>query len=78
MLTVAGLIEILKTHPQDMRVIVSGYEDGYDDIQPSNIRVTSIAINQNIESWVYGDHGDAQASDQSEQALLIARPNADC
>ncbi len=31
-MTVAELIRILQSHPQDLRVVVDGYEDGYDDL----------------------------------------------
>ena len=29
---IADLIRILQTYPQDLRVVVDGYEDGYDDL----------------------------------------------
>jgi hypothetical protein len=38
--TVGELIEILKTLPADMPVVVSGYEDGYENIyHPEIIKV---------------------------------------
>lgn len=38
--TVGELIEILKTFPVDMPVVVSGYEDGYENIyHPEIIKV---------------------------------------
>ena len=36
-MTVRELMEILETYPQDVRVVVSGYEDGYDDLSPRQI-----------------------------------------
>lgn len=33
MQTVAQLIEALKAFPPDMRVIVDGYEGGFDDVE---------------------------------------------
>ena len=31
-MTVGQLIPVLQSYPQDMRVVVNGYEDGYDDL----------------------------------------------
>ena len=35
--TVSQLIEILKTFPQDLPVLTSGYENGFENIQPPEI-----------------------------------------
>ena len=35
--TVSQLIEILKTFPQDLPVLTSGYENGLENIQPPEI-----------------------------------------
>ena len=32
-MTVAELIRILETHPPELRVMVLGYEEGYDDLE---------------------------------------------
>ena len=29
-MTVGQLIEVLQTHPDDLRVVVNGYEEGFD------------------------------------------------
>ena len=31
-MTVSELIETLKTRPGDLRVVVNGYDEGYDDL----------------------------------------------
>ena len=32
-MTVNELIELLATYPGDLRVVVNGYEDGFDDLK---------------------------------------------
>ena len=34
-MTVEELIRLLATFPGDLRVVVNGYEEGYDDLSPS-------------------------------------------
>jgi hypothetical protein len=55
-MTIKQLIEKLKQYPPDMRVIISGYEDGYNDI--SNIEEKEIAIDI-ISDWYNGQHVDS-------------------
>ena len=33
-MTVSELIDTLKAHPGDLRVVVNGYEEGFDDLSP--------------------------------------------
>lgn len=33
-MTVKGLAELLEKYSNDLRIVVNGYEDGYDDISP--------------------------------------------
>ena len=55
-MTVSELIEILKTHPRDLRVVVNGYEEGFDDLSPRQISVRRIALNTGVDDWE-GRHG---------------------
>ena len=55
-MTVSELIETLKAHPGDRRVVVNGYEEGYDDLSPGQISVRRIALNTGVEDWE-GQHG---------------------
>ena len=55
-MTVSELIETLKAHPGDLRVVVNGYEEGYDDLSPGQISVRRIALNTGVEDWE-GQHG---------------------
>ena len=57
-MTVSELIEVLQTHPSDLRVVVNGYEDGFDDLSPKQISRVRIALNTGVEDW-QGQHGEA-------------------
>ena len=68
-MTVAEIIEMLKSYAPETRVVVQGYEDGYDDI--ASVRLVAIKTNANPE-WYYGQHGDAgDGVDGVEQAVLL-------
>ena len=43
-------------HPGDLRVVVNGYEEGYDDLTPDQISIVRIALNTGADYWV-GQHG---------------------
>ena len=55
-MTVAELIEVLNGHPPDLRVVVNGYEDGFDDLSPDQISLVRIALNTGVEHDE-GQHG---------------------
>ena len=78
-MTVAQLVQILQTYPPDLRVVVNGYEDGYDDLSPKQISPAKIALNTGKHDWE-GAHGEAygltgSASDDAEvvEALVLQR-----
>ena len=56
-MTVKELMELLEKYPDDLRVVVNGYEDGYDDISPERISTTKIQLDAGIHDWE-GQHGD--------------------
>ena len=56
-MTVGQLIPVMQSYPQDMRVVVNGYEDGYDDLSPKQISAVRIALNTGKHVWE-GRHGD--------------------
>ncbi len=56
-MTVAELIDLLRTYPPALRVAVDGYEEGYDDLSPDRISVRKIGLDTGTESW-QGKHGD--------------------
>lgn len=55
-MTVSELIETLKAHPGDLRVVVNGYEEGFDDLSPDQISLVRIALNTGVEDYE-GQHG---------------------
>ena len=44
-MTVRELIDLLQQHPAGLRVVVNGYEEGYDDLSPQQISTAEIALN---------------------------------
>ena len=56
-MTIGELIQILENHPSDMRVVVSGYEEGYDDLSPEQVSVVKIELHTGSQAW-QGRHGD--------------------
>lgn len=57
-MTVRELIDILKRHPDDLRVVLDGYEGGCEDVSEGQIRRVKIALNVNEESY-YGNHEES-------------------
>ena len=57
-MTVREMIELLGSYPGDMRVVVNGYEEGYDDLSPGQISVVRIALTTGVHDWE-GRHGHA-------------------
>lgn len=78
-MTVSETIEVLKDHPGDLRIVVNGYEEGYDDISPRQIQVIRVALNTGVHEWQGSDvePGDAgvNATEPApvEDALLLRR-----
>ena len=56
-MTVSELIHLLKQFPPDLRVVVNGYEEVYDDLSPVQHSVADIALNIGKHRWE-GMHGD--------------------
>ena len=50
-MTIQDLIRILGTYPADMRVVVSGYEEGFDDVSPARIAVVKVQLNCGTKDW---------------------------
>jgi hypothetical protein len=70
------LIEVLKAMPPESRVVVLGYESGYDDIT----QVKGLAIMpEESPSWYNGryDVAPEELTDQAEHAVLLFGRNAD-
>lgn len=79
MMNVRELIELLGRYPGDMRVVVNGYENGYDDLTPGQIRITPVMLNTGAHEWEgrHGDVcellGDARANAQTVPVLALSR-----
>ena len=65
--TVAELIAALQQFPPETRVMVDGYEGGYDD--PVAPKVISVSLDS-YDNCIYGSHEDGR----DFPAILIARP----
>ena len=78
-MTVDELIRALAKYPPDLRVVVNGYEDGYDDVAAERISLKEIALDVGKESWE-GKHGDGDGlgragnnTTEVVEALVLAR-----
>jgi hypothetical protein len=75
-MTISELITALQKYPPDARVVVLGYEEGYDDIT----LVKEIAI-EPVEQpkWYIGRYDDAppEQAATAEKAVLLHGRNAE-
>ena len=62
-MTVKELVELLGKYPDDLRVVVNGYEDGYDDLSSERISVVKIQLDTQIHDWE-GQHSDYYGSEK--------------
>ena len=71
-MTAQELMKLLKTYPPDLRVVVNGYEEGYDDLSPVQIHVVKISLNTGKHPWE-GAHGDPDGLSRSapDDAKLV-------
>ncbi len=78
-MTVSEVIKLLQEYPSTLRVVVNGYEEGYDDLSPEQISILKISLNTGKYHWE-GQHGDPrhrveETSDgiEVEEALVLRR-----
>ena len=74
-MTVKQLIQVLsRIEDQDTRVVLKGYESGYDDIEfPNNIPLTiDLALNVNPE-WYYGNHERVSPQHQYGEQVEVVK-----
>ena len=74
-MTIQELVAMLQGYPPELRVVVNGYEDGYDDLTPGQLSAVKIALNTGKNEWE-GEHGDPDgAADGAEvvNALVLRR-----
>ena len=68
-MTVYELIQLLRKHPPDLRIVVDGYEDGYDDLAPKQLRIVKVSLNTGTREYV-GTHGDVDYVPEEKLAGL--------
>ena len=56
-MTVKELAELLRKYPDDLQVVVNGYEDGYDDLSLERISAIKIQLDTQNHDWE-GQHSD--------------------
>ena len=76
--TVDELIQLLANYPPDLRVMVQGYEDGFDDLEVGCVVQGAASLDVH-SAWYYGRHEEAPISDgqtgrETVRALFIRRP----
>jgi hypothetical protein len=78
-MTVKELAELLERYPDDLRVVVNGYEDGFDDLAPERISVKKIQLDTKTHDWE-GQHSgfydsEKETTDNAEivEALVFRR-----
>jgi DUF1365 family protein len=73
-LTVKDLIEALAQYPLDVRVVVDGYEDGYDNLHVDSLRAVSIQPRPGHAEWE-GENEEAWLNPGANEfsAVCIAR-----
>lgn len=76
---VGDLIKLLQEYPSDLRVVVDGYETGYDDLAPQQVSVEKICLNVKKNDWD-GSHenplniiGGAPKGAQVVDAVILHR-----
>ena len=69
-MTVKELMEFLEKYPDDLRVVVDGYEDGYDDILPERISTRKIQLDVGKHDWE-GQHNSPLPEDESTDDAKI-------
>ena len=76
-MTVEELIRILWKHPKEMRVVVNGYETGFDDLDARLIQVRELRLYA-ADEWWEGDHRDSKDTRTKGRgvvkALVLPRP----
>ena len=67
-MTATELINNLQKLPPDTRIVVSGYEDGFNDI----IELKKVRIKKDVyEHWYEGAHAESIESDSIDAVLLF-------
>ena len=73
-MTVNELAEMLKNYPGDMRVLVPGYEGGYNDVDLKTEEIVFNIFSKN-DAWYYGPHECVRFTDADigTKCLVVTR-----
>ncbi|MCY4611606.1 MAG: hypothetical protein OXC38_07920 [Gammaproteobacteria bacterium] len=78
-MTVEELIRLLEGYPPELRVVVQGYENGFDDVSSERAKVVRVQLDRAAYSWE-GRHQefspqnkDASIADDAVSALALLR-----
>lgn len=67
-MTVAELIQQLKTLPPETKVVIRGYEDGYNDI----LQLKAVKIKPKVDAyWFDGEFDDSNDADAFDAVNLF-------
>ena len=69
-MTIKELVKLLEKYPDNLQVVVNGYEDGYDDLSPERISTTKIQLDTGIHDWE-GKHSDLPYVDDATDAEIV-------
>lgn len=74
-MTVRELVECLQRLPEGLRVVVNGYEEGYDDLSPDQITRIRISLNTGKHDWegAHGHPDDAKEPTDIVDAVVLQR-----
>lgn len=75
MMTVGQLVEQLQRFPPSLRVLVDGYENGYEDLEPSFVGMVMVVLNYQEPGWE-GPHKNGtwvydELEDEPRQRTLV-------
>jgi hypothetical protein len=71
-MTVRELIKLLQAYSGDIRVVVAGYEGGYNDISHGEL----IELNLNVnDAWYSGPHARPDDDAKGDETALHIRPD---
>jgi hypothetical protein len=73
MITVCQLIEVLKRFPPHRRVLVSGYEDGFDDVFAESIvsKTVQLVSEESEEVWWSGIFDEVRNESTAKNPLDV-------
>ena len=78
-MTAKELIEFLEGYPPDLRVVVQGYENGFDDVSSERTKVVRIQLDCGTENWegqhqeILPQEEDASTADDAVSTLVLMR-----